>query len=73
LQVSAGSQVKRGDRLGLVSNDFGGTPTTIHLHFEIRQVMRDSNGRLTKTFVPPYASLKDAYLRLLIAGKASIQ
>ena len=35
LAVTAGQSVKAGDLLGYVSNDFGGTPTTIHLHFEI--------------------------------------
>ncbi|MEL6980690.1 MAG: M23 family metallopeptidase, partial [Pseudomonadota bacterium] len=70
LLVGKGDRVLRGDRIGLVSNFFGGTPTTIHLHFEIRQVMRDANGRVTKRFVPPYTSLRDAYRRLLISEAA---
>ena len=33
LQVTPGDTVGKGERLGFVSNEFGGTPTTIHLHF----------------------------------------
>nr|MBP9231139.1 M23 family metallopeptidase [Phenylobacterium sp.] len=36
LAVTEGAVVKAGDNLGKASNDFGGTPTTIHMHFEIR-------------------------------------
>lgn len=64
LEVEAGDTVARGERLGLVSNFFGGTPTTYHLHFEIRQSV-DIGGVLTQTPVPPYLTLVDAYQRLL--------
>ncbi len=60
LQVSAGQRVSRGQRIGLVSNAFGGTPTTIHLHFEIRQSVLVGSD-LIATPVPPYASLVAAY------------
>ncbi|PWE16927.1 M23 family peptidase [Marinicauda salina] len=64
LWVAPGDRVEQGDRIGIVSNYFGSTPTTYHLHFEIRQsVMVD--GELTFTPVPPYASLVDSYERLL--------
>lgn len=67
LSVVAGQRVTAGQRLGLVSNDFGGSATTIHLHFEIRQNV-EINGDTVLTFVPPYASLVDAYRRLLRPG-----
>ncbi|PKP83216.1 MAG: M23 family peptidase [Alphaproteobacteria bacterium HGW-Alphaproteobacteria-18] len=59
LAVTAGQSVKAGDLLGYVSNDFGGTPTTIHLHFEITQNTA-GNGWV---HVPPYLSLVAAYER----------
>lgn len=57
LAVGNGDRVAQGDRLGLVSNDFGGTATTIHLHFEIRQNVTG----LGVTHVPPYTSLVESY------------
>ena len=57
LQVSAGQTVKAGDHIGYMSNDFGGTPTTFHLHFEIK-VNDGENGWV---FAPPYTSLLEAY------------
>lgn len=65
LAVGEGDTVTKGQRLGFVSNDFGGTPTTIHLHFEIKMAVEDANGNPTYTFVPPYMSLVRAYERLL--------
>ncbi|MFW5739506.1 MAG: peptidoglycan DD-metalloendopeptidase family protein [Myxococcota bacterium] len=53
LLVSVGDAVQRGERLGTVSNAFGGTPTTIHLHDEIRQNVAG----IGDTPVPPYMSL----------------
>jgi murein DD-endopeptidase MepM/ murein hydrolase activator NlpD len=44
LAVTAGQSVKAGDLIGYVSNDFGGTATTIHLHFEILQNTADMDG-----------------------------
>lgn len=64
LLVETGDRVARGDRIGIISNYYGSTPTTYHLHFEIRQsVMLD--GEIVQTPVPPYTSLVDAYERLL--------
>lgn len=57
LSVKPGDRVERGQRIGLISNDFGKTPTTVHLHFEILQ---NSNG-LGFRHVPPYSSLVKAY------------
>ena len=59
LEVEAGELVEAGDPIGFVSNDFGGTPTTFHLHFEIRQNLPGT----AWAFVPPYRSLVAAYER----------
>lgn len=56
LQVSVGQRVKRGDRIGPVSNYFGSTPTTIHLHYELRS---------GSTPLPTYTSLVSSYKSLL--------
>jgi murein DD-endopeptidase MepM/ murein hydrolase activator NlpD len=61
VQVSLNEQVTRGQRLGKVSNEFGGTPTTVHLHFNIRQ----SVANVGTVYVPPYASLVASYQALL--------
>ncbi|WP_083853968.1 M23 family metallopeptidase [Sinorhizobium sp. CCBAU 05631] len=60
LRVKTLDSVVRGQRIGQVSNFFGGTPTTIHLHFEIKQAVV-VNGRRIVTFVPPYTSLVAAH------------
>lgn len=69
LAVTEGQTVKIGDHIGKVSNVFGDTPTTIHLHFEIRAgvATTTSTGQSIKTltFLPPYLSLVDAYNRKL--------
>jgi murein DD-endopeptidase MepM/ murein hydrolase activator NlpD len=59
LQVRQGQAVNAGDRIGLVSNDFGGTPTPVHLHFEVLQNI--NGGGLRQ--VSPYMSLVRAYQR----------
>ncbi len=59
LAVTAGQTVKAGDLIGYVSNDFGGTPTTLHLHFEILQNSAEHGW----VHVPPYLSLVAAYER----------
>ena len=69
LAVTEGKVVGKGDRLGRASNDFGDTPTTIHMHFEIRAGVAgtSTDGRAVKvhTFLPPYLSLVQAYERKL--------
>ena len=65
LAVTLGKTVARGERLGLVSNDFGDTTTTIHLHFEIKTTVHLTNGTNQIHFAPPYPALVDAYQRLL--------
>ena len=59
LRVSALDTVSAGDTLGFVSNDFGTTPTTFHLHFEIKAPI-EGEGII---HVPPYMSLVRAYER----------
>lgn len=61
LLVKVGQTVNAGDRIGLVSNHFGGTPTSVHLHFEMQQAIRGYNGIV---HVPPYSSLVAAYKAL---------
>ena len=64
LKVHRGQRVRRGQRIGLVSNNMGSTPTSIHLHFDIRETIKIGN-RSKSVYVPPYSSLVDAYKRLL--------
>lgn len=61
LQVKPGDVVKKGQRIGRVSNVFGSTATTIHLHFNVRKNVRG----VGEVFVPPYASLVRAYQEML--------
>jgi murein DD-endopeptidase MepM/ murein hydrolase activator NlpD len=61
VQVKFGAVVKRGQRIGRVSNAFGSSSTTVHLHFNIRQNVQG----LGEVYVPPYASLVRAYQDLL--------
>lgn len=61
VQVKTGDKVARGARMGLVSNQFNGTPTTWHLHFNIRQNVANVGA----VYVPPYTSLVESYKRLL--------
>lgn len=68
VQVSVGQEVKRGDRLGYISNEFGGTATTIHLHFNIRQSVQG----LGSVYVPPYMSLISAYQKLIDAPATGV-
>jgi len=64
LKVRRGQRVKRGQRIGLVSNNMGSTSTSIHLHFDMKQTIKVGN-RSKTIFVPPYTSLVEAYKHLL--------
>lgn len=64
--ISEGQRLTRGQHIGKVSNDFGGSTTTIHLHFEIKAPVT-SGGTTAVVFVPTYSSLEDAYARMLNA------
>lgn len=61
VMVRSGQTVRAGDVVGYVANEFGGTPTTVHLHFNIR---RNVAGVGT-VYVPTYMSLIRAYERLV--------
>jgi cold shock CspA family protein len=61
IQVSLNQAVTRGQRLGMLSNQFNGTPTTRHLHFEI---VKNVAG-LGLTNVSPYMSLVQSYRKLI--------
>lgn len=61
LAVRQGQAVRAGDRIGFVSNDFAGTPTPVHLHFEMLQNVNGAGLR----HVSPYMSLVRAYERRL--------
>ena len=64
LAVSIDTPVFRGQRIGLVSDDFGDMATTIHLHFDA-QIAMTLDGVTDYHFVPPYTSLVAAYEGLL--------
>ncbi|HTJ83986.1 MAG TPA: M23 family metallopeptidase [Polyangiaceae bacterium] len=61
VQVAVGDDVTKGQRIGKVSNEFGGTPTTVHLHFNLRQ---DVAG-VGNVYVPPYLSMVTSYQTLM--------
>lgn len=61
VQVKEGQKVKRGDRMGKVSNQFGGEATTVHLHFNIHQNVAGVGA----VYVPTYLSLVKSYETLL--------
>lgn len=61
VQVKVGDKVKRNQRMGKVSNVFGGTPTTTHLHFNLRQNV----GGVGTVYVPTYMSLVTSYQSLI--------
>jgi murein DD-endopeptidase MepM/ murein hydrolase activator NlpD len=62
--IHEGQAVTRGQKIGMVSADFGGNATTIHLHFEIKAPVT-AGGSTAVIFVPVYTSLVDSYGRLL--------
>ncbi|MBA2665001.1 MAG: peptidoglycan DD-metalloendopeptidase family protein [Bradymonadaceae bacterium] len=61
LAVSVNQAVSKGQRMGLVSNAFGGSSTTIHLHYDIRQNVSGVGA----TYVPTYMSLVRSYQDLI--------
>ena len=64
LQVSRGQMLRRGQRIGLVSDNMGRSKTSIHLHFDMKQTIV-IDGVPKQVYVPPYSSMVDAYGRLL--------
>ena len=67
VSVSSGQSLTRGQRINRVSNEFGGTPTTYHLHYNLRQ---DVAGVGT-VYVPPYMSLIQSYEDLMGFGNVA--
>lgn len=71
LAVADGQEVRKGDRIGKISNDFfksDGTavPTTTHLHFEMYEnYVADPGDEPLFTKVNPYMTLVSAYERKL--------
>lgn len=61
LVVRVGSPVAKGARIGRVSNNFGSTATTLHLHLNLRMTV---SGYGT-VYAPTYMSLVRAYESLL--------
>ena len=61
LLVKEGDRVTRGQPIGKVSNHFGTSTTTVHLHFNIHENVAGVGA----VYVPPYASLVHAYEDLL--------
>ncbi len=55
--VKEGQQVARGEHMGKVSNQFGGSATTVHLHFNIHQNVAGVGA----VYVPAYLSLVKSY------------
>ncbi len=64
LAVEKGDRVESGDRIGMVSRDFGTALTTLHLHFDMNAPIKDAEGRPRNTYISPYQSLVEAYQRL---------
>jgi MYXO-CTERM domain-containing protein len=61
LVIASGDAVKKGQRLGKVSNAFNGAATTIHLHFNLRQNVQG----VGMVYVSPYMSLVESYETLM--------
>lgn len=61
LAVAVGDKLKRGDLVGKVSDNFGTSSTTVHLHFNIQQNVTG----VGVVYVPPYLSLIAAYETLI--------
>lgn len=61
VSVSVGQRVTRGQRIGRVSNNFGGTATSIHLHFNIRMNVSGYGS----VYAPTYMSLIRSYEELV--------
>ncbi len=64
LAVQELETVSKGARIGKVSNHFGGVPTTIHLHFDVKGTVLSGDNKLI-TYLPPYASLVASYKNLM--------
>lgn len=59
--VSVGQRVTRGQRLGRISDNMGSTPTSIHLHFNVRMNVSGYGN----VYAPTYMSLVRSYQELI--------
>lgn len=64
LAIQLGDHVEKGDRIGKVSNWFGDSKTTVHLHFDIKDSVT-IGGKVHQVYMPPYASLVASYRKLM--------
>lgn len=69
IAVNYGQGVDPGDHIGMVSNEFGGGATTIHLHYNIKQDV----GGVGFVYVSPYMSLVESYKELMGLSNAPPQ
>lgn len=71
LAVHELQRVKRGDRIGKISNNWV-DKLPIHLHFDIKDSVRIGDD-VRATFVPPYSSLVHAYQAMPVNPSAANQ
>ncbi|MCB1498966.1 MAG: M23 family metallopeptidase [Bauldia sp.] len=64
LAVDELDRVTKGQRIGKVSNWFGDTKTTIHLHFDVKDTLI-YKGKRQILYVSPYTSLINSYTKLI--------
>lgn len=64
LAVTELDKIAEGQRIGKVSNFFGSTSTTIHLHFDAKRAIKLGKKTLS-VYVPPYSSLVRSYRQLI--------
>ena len=60
LAIRESDKVKKGQKIGLVSNHFDGSSTTIHLHFDAKDTV-SFKGVSRRLFLPVYSSLVHSY------------
>jgi hypothetical protein len=68
--VDVGDQLQPGDKIGKISNYTGGEyPTTIHLHYDVRQYVssdpKSGESVSQVAYLPPYPSLVESYKQLI--------
>lgn len=64
LAVQELDSITKGSKIGKVSNHFGDTRTTIHLHFDVKGTILVGDTKVA-TYLPPYTSLVASYRKLM--------
>jgi murein DD-endopeptidase MepM/ murein hydrolase activator NlpD len=64
LAVGELDKVTKGQRIGKVSNYFGSTTTTVHLHFDAKGTVLVGDKRVI-SYLPPYTSLISSYKTMM--------